>query len=70
MIGDRENIASMQSDFFRNKYRKMLRYLLLSVSLSVVLIGVIVYLLLFKAPPQYYANTTDGFIFPLTVQNR
>ena len=68
MIGNRENLAYMQSDFYREKYRKFLRWLLASIVVTVMLICVIIYLILFKAPTQYYASTTDGVILPLSLK--
>lgn len=68
MIGNRETLAYMRSDFYREKYRKILRWLLASVVLMVMLIGVIIFLILFKASPQYYASTTEGVILPLSIK--
>jgi hypothetical protein len=65
MISDRDENARFQSDFYRDKYHGVLRSLLLSVCLIVLLIGGIIYLVLFRAPPQYYATTTDGQIIPM-----
>lgn len=65
MIGNREDSARFHSDFYRDKYLGTLRSLLISVCLIVILIGVIIYLVLFRAPPQYYATTTDGQIISL-----
>lgn len=67
MLGTRQEIARLQSDFYRDKYRSTLHKLLFSVCLIVVLIGVIIYLVLFRAPPQYYATTTEGQIIPMIV---
>lgn len=65
MLADREAIASSHSDFYRDKYYNMLRNLLISVCVIVVLICAMIYLILFRAPPQYYATTTDGQIIPM-----
>lgn len=65
MLGQRQEIAQMQSDFYREKYYKRLRALLMSVCIMVVLILVVTYLVLFRAPPRYYAMTTEGQIFSM-----
>ncbi len=70
MIGNRHEIARLQSDFYRDKYRSVLRALLFSVALIVVLIVFIVYLVLFRAPHHYYATTIEGQIIPLAMEQR
>ena len=65
MLGDRENIARSHSDFYRDKYYSTLRKLLISTGLIVVLICAMIYLILFRTPPQYYATTTEGQIIPM-----
>jgi hypothetical protein len=65
MIGNREDSARFHSDFYRDKYLGMLRSLLISVCMTVILICGIVYLVLFREPPQYYATTVDGQIIPM-----
>lgn len=67
MLAQKREIASLQSDFYRNKFRKTLRRLIISFCLIVILIAVIIYLVLFKAAPNYYATTTEGQIIPLVV---
>ncbi|EKD72303.1 MAG: hypothetical protein ACD_45C00708G0003 [uncultured bacterium] len=65
MITNRQESAYIQSDFYRKKYRNTLVALLVSVSIMIALIGGIIYLVLFRAPPQYYATTTEGQIIPM-----
>lgn len=65
MLGDRQTIARSHSDFYRDKYHSTLRKLLISTVLIVFLICVMIYLILFRAPPQYYATTTEGQIIPM-----
>lgn len=62
MLGKRDEIAWLQSDFYRDQYRKMLRWILVCVFLMLVLILSLIYLILFKPKEPYYANTTDGKI--------
>lgn len=65
MLTSREANARLQSDFFRDQFRKVLRWLFYSLALMVVLIGVIVYFILVEPNQAYYANTQEGNIFPM-----
>ena len=65
MIGTRTTIPRMQSDFYRDKYRKILRSLISLTVVIVCLIAVIMYLIFFSAEHQYYATTTEGQIIPM-----
>ncbi|MEO8400703.1 MAG: hypothetical protein ABI597_02755 [Gammaproteobacteria bacterium] len=62
MIGSRQEIARLQSDFYRDKYKSTLRILLISICVMVALIAGIIYLVLFRIAPQYYATTPEGQI--------
>lgn len=62
MWGRRHEIARLQSDFYRDQFRKLLRFLLITVVITLVLIGAIIYKILYEAPQTYYANTTEGKI--------
>jgi len=65
MLGDRQIIARSHSDFYRDKYYAALRKLLLSTCFIIVFICAMIYLILFRASPQYYATTTEGQIIPM-----
>lgn len=65
MLGRRQEIARLQSDFYRDKYRKTLRWLMVCVLIMYVLIAAIIYTILFQPPQHYYANTTDGRILSM-----
>ncbi len=67
MLGTRQEIARLQSDFYRDQYRRALRQLFASSCLIVVLICTIIYLVLFKESPDYYASTVEGQIIPMAV---
>lgn len=69
MIGRRYEIAWLQSDFYRDQYRKILRWLIVSMTIIFLLIGTIIYLILFKPKQHYYANTTDGKILLMPKQS-
>lgn len=66
MLGQRYEIARMQSDFYRNWYHKILRALVVSTMIMLGLILAIIYFVLFKPSQQYYATTTEGQIIRLT----
>ena len=62
MIGSRNEIARLQSDFFRDQFRTVVRWLMVSVVLMFILIFMIIYFILFQPTQDYYANTTEGRI--------
>ena len=65
MLGNRNEIARLQSDFFRDQFRKVLRWLLVSVVLMFILIALIVYFILTQPRPQFYGNTIEGRILKM-----
>jgi hypothetical protein len=65
MLGRRSEIARLQSDFYRDKFRKTLRWLLFSVLAMYLLVAAIVYVILFQPQQYYYANTTDGEVISM-----
>lgn len=65
MLGKREEIAYLQSDFYRLQYRKILRWITVCLLLILILILTLIYLILFKPSQPYYANTTDGKILTM-----
>ncbi|EKD70566.1 MAG: hypothetical protein ACD_46C00488G0003 [uncultured bacterium] len=62
MIAPRHEIARLQSDFYRDQFRKLLRWSIISVFVMFALIGAIIYLVLFQPVQRYYASTTEGRI--------
>jgi hypothetical protein len=62
MLGQRSEIARLQSDFYRDQFRKTLRWILISVLIIFALIIAIAYVILFQPVEPYYANTSDGTI--------
>ena len=67
MLGRTQEIARLQSDFYRDQYRKMLRWLMGSILIIFILVAVIIYLILFRQPQVYYASTIEGRIIPMPV---
>jgi hypothetical protein len=65
MLGSRQEIARLQSDFYRDQYRKILRWIMGAVFIILALIITIIYLILFEPKRPYYANTTDGKILAM-----
>jgi len=65
MLASRHAVAGLQSDFFRDQFRKMLRWLFYSVILMFTLIAMIVYFILAEPNQLYYANTQEGKIFAM-----
>lgn len=65
MIGQRHEIARLQSDFYRDKFRRTLGWLFICVIIMISLIVTIIYLILVKPTSHYYANTTDGKILEM-----
>jgi hypothetical protein len=69
MIGNRTDIPRLQSDFYRDQFRKVVRWLIVSVFLMFILIVMIIFFLLAQPTQDYYANTVEGRILnmPSTV---
>lgn len=65
MLGRRHEIARLQSDFYRNQFHRLLKWLLVAGGFIILLILIIIYFILFQKPQKYYANTTDGKILEL-----
>jgi hypothetical protein len=65
MISDRKDIPRLQSDFFRDQFHKMLRWLIVSVFIIFILIALILFFLLAQPRQYYYANTSEGRILDM-----
>lgn len=66
MLGPRHEIARLQSDFYRDQFRKILRWLVATVFIMFFLLGAILYdIFLFQPVVRYYANTLDGKILDM-----
>ena len=65
MQGHRSEIARLHSLFYRDQFRKILRWLIGAVLIMFALIGTIIYLLYSQPVQTYFANTTEGKILPL-----
>jgi hypothetical protein len=65
MIGRRSEIARLQSDFYRDQFRKVVRWLMVVVVMMFALIFMIIYFILFQPTQDYYANTIEGRILDM-----
>jgi hypothetical protein len=65
MIGQRHQIARFQSDFYRDCYYKVLKWLFIEVAIMILLILAIIYNILLHAPQLYFASTTNGQLLAL-----
>lgn len=65
MIGNRSEIARLQSDFYRDQFRKIVRWLITSLALAVILIALIIYFILSQPAQKFYGNTVEGRILPM-----
>lgn len=70
MIGDRREMPQYQGDFYGKYYRKMVRWLFVSVLIMLFLILAIIYFELFAPSIKYYASTTTGQIIELRSYER
>lgn len=63
MLGSRSEIARLQGDFYRDQFRKILRWLVVTVVIIFLFIAAIFYDIFLSQPEaHYYANTIDGKI--------
>ncbi len=65
MQGRRQDIARLQSDFFRDKYHATLRWLLCAVFVIYLLLAATLFIIFFQPTQHYYANTINGIIFSM-----
>lgn len=70
MLGNRQDFARLQSDFYKNQYYKLLRWLTILVVLTYLLIFIIIYLVVSYPSSYYYANTTEGRILPMPFEGQ
>lgn len=66
MIANRSEIARLQSDFYRDQFRKVIRWIMVSMVLMLLLIVAIIYCILVQPAQEYYANTSEGRIIQMT----
>jgi hypothetical protein len=69
MLGPRQTIPRLQSDFYREQFYRLLRWTMVLIGVMFLLIAIIIYSILAQPPVDYYGNTTDGLILPMPTAN-
>jgi hypothetical protein len=65
MIGQRHELARLQSDFYRDCYYKIMNLIYLEIFIMLILIVVIIYHILVHPKQEFYASTLEGRILTL-----
>lgn len=65
MLGRRYQIAKLQSNFYRDQFRRIMSWLVLELLVMLLLSILILYHVFFPPEQKYYANTTEGRVLPL-----
>ena len=65
MFARRAESAWLQSDFYREQFYRMLRWLVALLVIMFILIILIIYTLFSQPASHYYANTLEGQILPM-----
>ena len=65
MLGRRHEIARLQSDFYRDQYRKILRWLMMALFIMFLLVLGIIYSIFMQPAIKYYANTVEGHVLAM-----
>jgi len=65
MVHDALEIVKLRSNFYRDSYRKVIMALLSSILIIVALVCIVIFLIVSKPAPKYFATTDSGRIIPL-----
>ena len=65
MVDDAVELVRLRNNFYRDNYRRLVSALLILLVISIVLVGAILYQLVNRPEPRYFATTVDGRIMPL-----
>lgn len=65
MLGRRYEIARLQSNFYRDQFRRLVWWLMAELFIMLLFVVLILYYVFFPATQSYYANTTTGRVLPL-----
>ena len=65
MIGDKEQIARLQSDFYRDSYYKVIKWFYIEAVIMILLILAILYHIIIHPEQRFYATTTNGQLIHL-----
>lgn len=65
MVNDPSELVRLRNNFYRDNYRRIVGALLMLLFIIVMLVGTILYQLISRPEPRYFATTEDGRIMPL-----
>jgi intracellular multiplication protein IcmL len=70
MVHDALELVKLRSNFYRDSYRKVVMALLGAIVAIIILVGVVLFLVVSKPTPKYFATTDSGRIIPLIPLNQ
>jgi hypothetical protein len=62
MIAPRHEIPRLQSNFYRDQFRKIIKWVLVCTVVNIIFVGIVIYYVFITPPRVYYANTIAGKI--------
>ncbi|MCX7091315.1 MAG: type IVB secretion system apparatus protein IcmL/DotI [Legionellales bacterium] len=69
MAEDAMTAVMLRNNFYRDGQRKMILILLFSISVNIILAGLLAYLITHPPAPRYFATSINGRITPITALN-
>jgi len=65
MVDDAVELVRLRNNFYRDNYRRVVGALMVLLLIVSVLVGVVIYQIINRPAPKYFATTVDGRIMPL-----
>ena len=65
MVDDAVELVRLRNNFYRDNYRRIVGALLFLLVIIIMMIGTILYQIINRPEPRYFATTVDGRIMPL-----
>ena len=65
MVDDAVELVRLRNNFYRDNYRRLVSALLFLLVIIIVLVSTILYQVMNRPEPRYFATTVDGRIMPL-----
>ncbi|MGD9153602.1 MAG: type IVB secretion system apparatus protein IcmL/DotI [Gammaproteobacteria bacterium] len=65
MVHDALELVKLRSNFYRDSYRKVTAALLGAIIIIIALAGIVIFLIVSRPTPKYFATTDSGRIIPL-----
>jgi intracellular multiplication protein IcmL len=65
MVDDAVELVRLRNNFYRDNYRRLVGALLILLVIVITLVGTILYQVVNRPEPKYFATTVDGRIMPL-----